>query len=60
MRACVGGGRIRQYTVLGDAPMVYGDEAFKYEASLESLLCGRATGGIARPLAVGGAHPLGI
>ena len=56
----VGGGRIRQYTVIGGAPMVYGVEAFDYESRLESVLRGRATGGIARPLPVGGAHPLGI
>ena len=40
--------------VVGNALIVYSDEAFEYEARLESLLRGRATGGIARPLAVEG------
>ena len=40
----VEGGRIRQYTAAGGAPTVYGVEGFEYEARLECVLSGRATG----------------
>ena len=54
----VEGGRIRQYTAAGGAPMVYGVEGFEYEARLECVLSGRASGHlgyIARASAVEGA-----
>lgn len=40
----VEGERIRQYTAADGAPMVYGVEGFEYEARLECVLSGRATG----------------
>ena len=39
------GGRIRQYMAAGGDPMVYGVEAFEYEARLECVLRGWATVG---------------